>query len=320
MKLNWKEYSRYRLDLFGVAIILIMILHGLQDSGNNNLSIMYQSIIGSIGVEIFAFLSGMGLFFSLKRNNNKKLFYKKRVFRILPEYFLIAGVTFGIHDFIFNKGSFFKDLLFISFFGNGMRLYWYIIFILIMYVIYPFFFNIFNSNKKNNTIVCWSLIIIWMVMLVVLKKYNFDLYDNIYIMLNRVPVFILGSYYGKKIYDGVDVNKDDWILIISGTFIKIYTILNLPMSNLLPLTVVQLLFIVPLIWIIIYVLNMIKKTKYLQLLGSISLELYIIHVSVRLLFQDANLDTGSMVIYFCVIIISFILSLLIYTVKRRINS
>lgn len=53
---------------------------------------VYNLIFGSIGVEIFLFLSGMGLFFSMRKNENVLCFYKKRLKRLSVPYVLIGGI------------------------------------------------------------------------------------------------------------------------------------------------------------------------------------------------------------------------------------
>lgn len=89
--MNWGTISKYRNELFGVAIISIITLHHFEDVGGGKL---YLNFIGAIGVDIFMFLSGMGLCFSMKKNSNIKDFYIRRIRRILPTYLLVAGLFY----------------------------------------------------------------------------------------------------------------------------------------------------------------------------------------------------------------------------------
>ena len=74
---------QYRAKLMGIAILAIILCH---------LSQLYPVMpwirFGSSGVEIFFFLSGMGLVFSLRRNGNVLQFYGRRALRILPSYYI----------------------------------------------------------------------------------------------------------------------------------------------------------------------------------------------------------------------------------------
>ena len=146
--MNWGTISKYRNELFGVAIISIITLHYFEDVGGGKL---YLSFIGAIGVDIFIFLSGMGLCFSMKKNSNIKDFYIRRIRRILPTYLLVAGLFYIYQDLIYEKQSIFKflsDLLFITLFSEGNITFWFIGFIILMYIMYPLFFNTLSFNNK----------------------------------------------------------------------------------------------------------------------------------------------------------------------------
>ena len=74
-----------------------MIFHYFEDIDNNvsgdvlwGISKVYNTIIGSVGIEVFAFLSGISLYFAMTKQSNIRYFYCKRVKRILPAYFIIA--------------------------------------------------------------------------------------------------------------------------------------------------------------------------------------------------------------------------------------
>lgn len=76
-KINWfidiffKHISLYRSALMGVATIWIMLLHGYELY--KYISIPLISTFakrGNVGVDIFLFLSGFGLWFSLSNDKN----------------------------------------------------------------------------------------------------------------------------------------------------------------------------------------------------------------------------------------------------------
>lgn len=72
---NWNIFSKNRNAIYGVAIISIMIFHFFEDIANSNLSggglgflgKLYNTFIGSVGVEFFVFLSGVGLYFRCQK-------------------------------------------------------------------------------------------------------------------------------------------------------------------------------------------------------------------------------------------------------------
>lgn len=63
--------SKYRTQLMGLAMLLILIFHTGIDVKSVN---VIRSIkdIGDVGVDIFLLLSGIGLYFSYSKNNDKK--------------------------------------------------------------------------------------------------------------------------------------------------------------------------------------------------------------------------------------------------------
>lgn len=79
-----EQILQYRTKLMSVAILAIIACHLFQ-----LYPVMPWIRFGSIGVEIFFFLSGMGLVFSLRRNGNVLQFYGRRALRILPSYYLV---------------------------------------------------------------------------------------------------------------------------------------------------------------------------------------------------------------------------------------
>ena len=83
------DVSRYRSELMGAAILFIILFHvplarsdaffGLRRCGN-------------IGVDMFLFLSCIGLWYSWVKNPSVKHFYKRRLLRILPTWLIISSI------------------------------------------------------------------------------------------------------------------------------------------------------------------------------------------------------------------------------------
>lgn len=90
--LTMDTISKYRGQLMGLAIIAIVACH---------LSQLYPVVpfirFGSIGVEIFFFLSGMGLVYSYRRNSSPIQFYGRRALRILPSYYIVLLLSAAVY-------------------------------------------------------------------------------------------------------------------------------------------------------------------------------------------------------------------------------
>ena len=155
---KWSVFSKEHSALYGISILSIIIFHYFEDLNTSDFSgglcsigAVYLRIIGSVGVELFIFLSGISLFFSMKKDEKVRQFYKKRIKRIIPTYLTIAIPFWGLVDIIFRSGNvklFFEDLFFVTFFLNGTRTFWYVLFILMAYMIYPLLYKRLNSEKN----------------------------------------------------------------------------------------------------------------------------------------------------------------------------
>lgn len=76
---NLNLISKYRAELMGVSTLLILICHA---AGNDVLMprwLMYLVAQGQVGVDIFLFLSGMGLYYSLNQSGGGKIMVCKKV-------------------------------------------------------------------------------------------------------------------------------------------------------------------------------------------------------------------------------------------------
>lgn len=96
--MEYKKVIEHRSELMGIALITIILFHWgsvhKYYDAYNFVSGIFSSYIGSIGVDVFLFLSGVGIYSSLQRNS-LHVYFKNRVTRILPAYLSIGG-DFGL--------------------------------------------------------------------------------------------------------------------------------------------------------------------------------------------------------------------------------
>ena len=119
----------------GFSIIWIMMLH-FQFEIVKPLGFIAQ--YGFAGVEIFMFVSGLGIYYSLDKNRQIIPYYLKRIRRIFPAYYIVG---------IFASLFLYNDNLFIFLFRYTTIGYWidkpffewYIPSIIAYYLIAPFF-------------------------------------------------------------------------------------------------------------------------------------------------------------------------------------
>lgn len=221
--LDYSVLSRRRNDLFGISIVSIVIFHYCLLSKLGAAKV-FVALVGSVGVPIFLILSGMGLFFSMSKNPSLKDFYKKRLVRVLIPYAIVASVHFLIEAVILGKGDiigFLRGIFFVDFFTKGDSQFWFIAFILIMYIFFPLLFKLFQSGKYNFLklviLICAAVGLNF-----ALSRVAPQLYDNIEVMLTRIPAFVCGVYIGEKVYNKRAVQIPFWIITFLGGMAFLY--------------------------------------------------------------------------------------------------
>lgn len=85
MTLRLDFLSKYRTELMGFSIFWIFFYH----TGVNIIGLNALFSVGWIGVDIFFLVSGFGLCSSLTKNPDIIQFYKRRLIRIIPTWWLI---------------------------------------------------------------------------------------------------------------------------------------------------------------------------------------------------------------------------------------
>lgn len=220
-----KLLSKYRTQLMGLAMLLILIFHMGIDVSKINI-IRSLKDIGDVGVDIFLLLSGIGLYFSYTKNSDKIHFYKKRILRILPTFIPVAIVWYSAFALVF--GGKIEDILLgvstLSFWIKGSMTWWFISAILILYICTPFYIDFFEKSPRKITI-CTVLVLIILGLLIRFTSLDNTL-DYLLVFICRIPIFIIGIYVGYLIVD-----KEEFF--ISSTIIYISSIISLILSLLI---------------------------------------------------------------------------------------
>lgn len=330
---NWNMFSKNRNFLYSIAIISIIIFHYFEDVLGSSLVFndlliiigkFYNTLVGSVGVEIFVFLSGICLYFSFAKDSNIKHFYHKRIKRILPTYFLVAILFWFLVDLIILKKGlprFFADLLFVTFITEGTRTFWYVLFILLTYFSYPLVYKVLQIKNTNYS----QLIILFILAFIIVlfpKILFLNLYYNIEILLWRFLVFFIGCWCGKKVFYNEDIKSLEKIGILFGLFLMIYNLLPIKKLyiNTLNFRFVMCFFGIFLTYFFTKCVQKAcsKIVKFVSYVGCISYELYLTHVAVRSFFNIIGLKTYYLYNYILCILISVCLVFVIIKIQKRV--
>ena len=332
MKKNtFKILSDYRSFLMGIAIISIIIFHVTEDCHNyhymfNGVIKLYYNYISAVGVDIFLLLSGLGLLYSMKKNDNIKEFYKKRYLKILIPYLVVAIPALIQFCIAYNQdiSYFFKELSFINVFLIGTRKYWYVVFICICYFIFPILFKYINKSKDTDEVVTKVLLLTTIITLFtfIFQSSNPVLFKRINLMLVRFFPFFLGMLFGYLSYNKKKIETTDYMMMVMG----IPFILLVRTSSVILKTYGRFLSITACCFLLVLLLNKIDKYKVIAFLkrivewfGKYSFEIYLIHVSIRRVFASYKWYTCEPKYFVPYIVISILLVPIVNRISKLIE-
>lgn len=333
LKNNWGTFSRERNAIYGISIISIIIFHFFEDLLRDTSSgclyyarRIYNRIVGSVGVEIFLFLSGMGLYFSLKKEPNNFRYIKKRISRIFPAYLAVSLPYWFITDIVIKRAgvsNFLADISFISFFTNGNRTFWYVLFIAVAYIVYPFVYKLLNS-RIVSAIQFVILLITAMAVQCIPRLTTPTLYSNIEIFLCRFLVFFIGCWAGPEIYKNAVISQEEKTGFYFGAILMFCSFIPVLKSIIEKIGYRFLMcfwssFL--LYFLVIKILPQIPSAVivFLEKVGKLSYELYLTHVAVRALMNTIGLKTSYLWCYVVCIVLSALCAVGLSRCERRIT-
>lgn len=329
--MNWNLLSKYRAELMGVATIWVVAFHFCEmvlsnaEEASHYANIVGHSFLrqGYLGVEIFLLLSGMSCYYSFCKKNNVIEFYKKRFIKIIIPYFIIA-VPFWYYMNLyleFNIEEFFCNLTGLNLL-IGVRTFWYVFLILMMYFIFPILFYFFSKDSIQRYI---SFILIegFVILMTYILFVNYlDMYEAVEVLVTRIPIFVYGVYVGKNIYEKKSIS---WVIIIASIFAVLYLSFDLE-SDILKRYVNSIqaigfsLIIVKIFDILdIYQVNINFIKKLLTLIGSYSFEVYLTHIAYRNIFNVLSIPTYSLKFYVIIIFLTGITSVAVKWLANKID-
>lgn len=282
--LKWAELSRYRGELMGFAMIAILLFHV---GGLRHDTLAYcLSRCGNVGVDIFLFLSGIGLWFAWTKNPGLKQFYWRRYVRVYPAWFLIACLYF-VPFFIEGKEPLSDTILNILFYHDFWTVYnelhfWYIPAIMTLYTIAPAYMALVSRSRSW----CWLPVVA--MLFCVLMRYDHSLYlslRHIEIFISRIPVFLIGINVGAWVKECRTSDAESWIPVVLALALSAWVCVNFEsgLRNRFPLFLERMAYIPLCVSLSLVVCRLFSVAPSLvcrafSFVGSVSLEFYLIHV------------------------------------------
>ena len=319
--------SKYRSVIMGIAILWVVLFHSSVSYG-----FLINSVarLGNIGVDIFLFLSGIGLFFSyerLKTSNNSMLsFYKKRLLRIMPPTIIFLSLWF-----LYSKSSetifrFILDITSLSFWIDGENPGWYIAFAIVTYLLYPLIHHFLIREKK---ILSLSIMLIIVLISNAAICYFFpSYYYKVELALGRLPIFIIGCYMALLVKNKKEIPLRfiPICALIAFLGVLLYVFFAGSLKYYSINRYVYCIITINLVLVFSSLLDYINKicpyiVKILEELGKYTLEIYITHTQI-LKFLTENLEkTNLYIVNLLSIVLSFLCAIiynkLVYIYKSR---
>lgn len=310
-----KSVSNYRTELMGVAIIAVLAGHFAQLSGLSGVIVAFCRLLSLlVFTEGFLFLSGFGLFYSFSDNSSLKIFYKKRLKRLLFPYVVLSILYFVFFDLVKDADplAFLAHISSLSFWFEGNYCgMWYIAISVALYAIFPLIYSIIIRDKNLS----WGgvsgiLFALWIINYI-LWRFTPDYYSKVMIALSQVPCFILGfvgGYYSKQ-------EKVTLKCVVLGTVILVLISLAyfyLAKVGFEPVFFPSVAFKMITVLFCVLAFKMIdgsfiwhKLREVLLWLGKYTLELYVLHL---LIYNTLEKTTGNCLLASCLMIVcAFIL-------------
>ena len=289
-------YSKYRTPLMGIAMLMVIAYHQIGKPAEISLfNYDFFSLFCSLchgGTDIFIFFSGMGLYYSLSKGDTIKVFYKRRVIRLIPCYYIVILLVAWFSNNISFWGIV-EQMSIIGFFIPGLSYYdWFVPSILFLYLITPWYHKYFYNKECIATALAVLTGLVLTTILIVIQK------GTIIQFFSRIPIFFIGFYIGYSLKENKKITKSRSfiILLILLAMFSLVILAYLTLENNNDCIFLRRNGITHLPWILItpgfcfccaYLLSVLEKFKttnwinvILVFIGGVSLEVYLIHMGI----------------------------------------
>jgi peptidoglycan/LPS O-acetylase OafA/YrhL len=281
-----QNISRYRGELMGAAMLFIILFHtGLPRTD----AFFGLRRCGNVGVDMFLFLSGVGLWFSWAKHPSLGHFFRNRYVRVYPAWLIMATAHY-LPQFLSGQGGYSRNALDLaanilfnwSFWRADDLAFWYVPAIMMLYCFAPFYMMLIRRHPLYRWLPV--LMMVWCVAVQWVAPIH-EAVGHIEIFWSRVPIFFIGINAGDYVMRQVRLDGAA-IFMIVATFALSFGLciyLEQQLHGRFPLFIERMVYI-PLTVSGIMLLNrLFRRTpqafnRFCRLVGALSLEAYLIHI------------------------------------------
>lgn len=289
--------SRYRGELMGIAMLFIILFHVSLPRSDWFFGLRR---LGNIGVDMFLFLSGVGLWFSWVRRSSSgqpfwgryRSFMAKRLWRIYPAWLIMASLYY-IPDYLcpelVGHGGHSTSVVDLigdivinwDFWLHDELTFWYIPATMMLYVFAPLYMELIHRHPIYR----WLPVamITWCILVAYVTPIH-NAVGHLEIFWSRVPIFFIGINMGEMVRQKRTVDGQGIWLIILLFLMSFLSSLFLEQvrHGEFPLFLERLLYIPLTVTSILLLNRVLRRTpqrilSMLSFVGALSLEAYLIH-------------------------------------------
>lgn len=283
--------SRFRAEQMGAAMLFVILFHVALDRGDPFYGLRR---CGNVGVDIFLFLSGVGLWFSWVKTPDVLRFYRRRLLRIVPTWIVVATAFYlpdylGARRFSHSIVDLIGDITINwDFWLHDELTFWYVPAIMALYLVAPWYMRLIQSRPVYRWLPL--LMVIWCVMVQWVLPIHAAV-GHIEIFWSRVPIFFIGINFGEMVRTRSQLSSDAvWLLLV--TFLMTFgTCLYLEQvrHGQFPLFVERMLYIPFTVCTVLVMNRIFRRTSQwvnssFRFVGALSLEAYLIHIHFVLVY------------------------------------
>lgn len=283
--------SRFRAEQMGAAMLFVILFHVALDRGDPFYGLRR---CGNVGVDIFLFLSGVGLWFSWVKTPDVLRFYRRRLLRIVPTWIVVATAFYlsdylGARRFSHSIVDLIGDITINwDFWLHDELTFWYVPAIMALYLVAPWYMRLVQSRPVYRWLPL--LMVIWCVMVQWVLPIHHAV-GHIEIFWSRVPIFFIGINFGEMVRMRRQLSSDAvWLLLV--TFLMTFgTCLYLEQvrHGQFPLFVERMLYIPFTVCTVLVMNRIFRRTpqwvnRLFRFVGALSLEAYLIHIHFVLVY------------------------------------
>lgn len=279
------DISRYRSELMGAAMLFVLAFH----VGLPKTDFMHPLVrCGNIGVDIFLFLSGIGLWYSWSKCPSLWHFFKRRYLRVYPVW-LIVACLFYIPDYMQHASKLSPGVIDLianilvgwSFWRMDDLTFWFVPTIMMLYTFAPAYMALIRRCDAYRWLPV--VFIVWAVMVYYYPPLRHSV-GHIEIFWSRVPIFLIGINCGQIVKEQRVVN------IGAGVMISVLFVLSLVMCmkfeemwrGRFPLFIERMVYIPLTVTSVIILARLMCRApgwlcRCLAFIGTYSLEIYLVH-------------------------------------------